>query len=271
MKRVTGRLLSLLLALAMLMSIVPIAGAAETEGVTTEEALSDAIETVSPGGTVTLGGNIDLTEKLVLPENKTFTLALGAYNITQTADGVNAINLSAGDNVTVTGSGTITSNNNGVYVPSGATLTVDGAAIKATVYNGIYNEGTVIMKNGTLTGGTDGENYYNGIYTEGTLTVNDGTIHAIYVGSGSVSVGGGTIDEKGNGDSFPADGGTLTITAGTVEGWMSPALSTTISGGTFNGSVFANQVTGGTFNGSLILNGENPSISSATINNKFSW
>ena len=241
-------------------------------GYTTLEA---AVEAVKDGETVTLLKNVSLDAKLVLPANKKFTLALDEYNITQTAD-VNAINLASGDEVIITGTGTITGNNNGVYVPSGATLTVDGATVKATVYNGIYNEGTLIFKSGAAMGGIedadDGEKYYyNGIYTENTVTVEDGTVNAVYVGNGNVTVKGGTIGKKSDGDSFPADRGNLTITAGTVEGWMSPALSTSISGGTFSGSVFANQVTGGTFNGSLTMNGTNPSVSGATINSTFTW
>lgn len=274
----TKRILSWLLTLAMVIAMMPAAVfAANTVTVSSEEALVSAVSSAEAGDTIKLTGNIDLTAKLVIPESKTFTLDLGEYNITQTAEGVNAINLTSGDKVTITGTGTITGNNNGIYVPSGAELTVNGVAIVATTYNGIYTEGTVVIDAGTLTGGSEYSEedkctyYYNGIYTEGTLTVNGGTINAIYVASGEVTVNGGNINKNSDGDSFPADGGTLRITNGTIDGWMSPNLSTTISGGIFNGSVFANQITGGTFNGQLIMTGINPSVSGATINKSFSW
>ncbi len=249
MKHITSKLLSLLLTLAMLLSMVPAAYAVDEEsgasgGITNETELEAAIDAVETGATVTLSGNVTLDDLITIPADKTFTLDLGGYSITQTKDEVNAINLSAGDNVTITGSGTITGNYNGVYVPSGATLTVNGATITST---------------------------YNGVYNEGSTTINGGTVKAVYIGSGSVTVDGGTIGTNSDGDSFPADSGTLIVTNGTVEGWMSPALSTTISGGTFNGSVFANQVAGGTFNGSLTLNGTNPSATGAAINGKFTW
>lgn len=273
--------LALLLAVLMIVSMMPVQLFAADNGTVTiintvveagtEADLISAINGSENGATIKLTGNIELTAKLVIPKNKQFTLNLGEYNITQTADGVNAINLSSGDKVTVIGTGTITGNNNGVYVPSGAELTVDGATIVATVYNGISNEGTVTLKSGELTGGTDGEFYFNGIYTKGTTTVDGGTVKGIYVDGGSVTVNGGTIAKNSDGDSFPADGGTLVITNGEIEGWMSPALTTVISGGTFSDSVFANEVTGGTFNGSLTMNGETPSITGATINSKFTW
>lgn len=241
------KVVSLLLALAMCLSVTSFAWA---DGITTKAELESAIDSAENGATITLAGNIDLTAKLVIPENKTFTLDLNGHNITQTADGVNAINLSAGDNVTITGTGIITGNNNGIYVPSGATLTITGGTIKAVAYNGIYNRGTVTVNDGMITGENHG--VYNGdswetedetgkptgsiVKYKGTLTINGGSFSSIYTDRDS-----GSVATLSNAD------------------------------GVYNGFVSATTVTGGTFNGQLILTGENPSVSGAAINKGFSW
>ena len=235
--------------------------------------LAEAVENVKGGGTVTLQTSVELKEKLVLPENKTFTLDLGKYNITQTAGGVNAINLAKGGNVTITGTGKITGNYNGVYVPSGAKLTVNGAEIEATVYNGIHNEGTTIVDSGTLTGGTDGEYYYNGIYSNcGTLTVNGGTINKIYAeNGGTATITGGTVNGR-----FYFEWTTVRVEGGSIKGDMQRGgedEGITVTGGTFDGKVFAKSVTGGTFNGALTLvnysNSKN--FQNCTINGSLAW
>ena len=136
MKR-TSRFLSLLLVFTMLVSGMPLASAAWTEGViTTEEGLINAISAAKAGDTVTLGRSIELTKELDIPTGKTFTLNLGEYKITQKADGVNAIKLSTGDVVTITGSGAITGNRQGISVQSGATLTVDLRQLASQQYKG---------------------------------------------------------------------------------------------------------------------------------------
>lgn len=265
------KVVSLLLALAMCLSVTSFAWA---DGITTEEGLVNAIDSAENGATITLTGNIDLTAKLVVPVDKTFTLDLNGHNITQTAEGVNAINLSAGDNVTITGTGTITGNNNGIYVPAGATLTVTGGTIKAVAYNGIYNEGIVFVNGGTLTGGTDGDLKYNGIYNRGTVTVNDGTItgenHGIYNGDSWE-----TEDETGKPTgSIVKYKGTLTVNGGTFSSIYNDIQSqstATINDGDFsNAAVFnATEVTGGTFNNISFASGA--TVKDATINGKISW
>ena len=263
----TKRILSCVLTLAMVIAMLPTAVfAANESGVTTEADLKAAIETVTEGGTVTLGNNIELSAKLVIPADKTFTLDLGNYNITQTAEGVNAINLSSGDNVTITGTGTITGNNNGIYVPSGAELTVNGATIKTTANNGIYNEGIVTVNSGTITGGE-----FNGIYNIGVASVNNGEIsgdiHGIYNGD--------SWEDEETGDKFVYKG-VLTVNGGTfssicTDNGSNSEATITNPNGIYNGFVSATNVTGGTFNDTLVMTGENPSVSGATINAGFSW
>lgn len=223
------KVVSLLLALAMCLSVTSFAWA---DGITTEAELKSAIENAENGATITLAGNIDLTAKLVIPADKTFTLDLNGHDITQTADGVNAINLSAGDNVTITGTGTITGNNNGIYVPSGATLTITGGEIRGE-WNAVWNEGTLNVG--------------------GTANLKDGEGYGVHCRQNSVlNVTGGTIAYIYNGE----DPYNYNYTAN-------------VSAGTITGNVVVSSVTGGTFDNLKLIGGGK--VSNATINKSFSW
>lgn len=223
------KVVSLLLALAMCLSVT---GFAWADDITTEEGLVSAIESAENGATVTLAGNIDLTAKLVVPVDKTFTLDLNGHNITQTAEGVNAINLSSGDNVTITGTGTITGNNNGIYVPAGATLTITGGEIKGE-WNAVWNEGTLNVG--------------------GTANLKDGIDYGVHCRENSVlNVTGGTITYICNGE----DPCNYNYTAN-------------VSAGTINGNAVVSSVTGGTFNSLKLIGGGK--VSNATIKKSFSW
>ncbi len=249
------KVVSLLLALAMCLSLTSFAWA--DNGITTKAELESAIDSAENGATITLAENIDLTAKLVIPAGKTFTLDLNGHDITQTGTyqwcdecgtatcenghalstyGVNAFNLSAGDNVTITdtgaGTGTITGNNNGVYVPSGATLTITGGTIKGT-WSAVWNEGTLNVG--------------------GTADLEDGNDYGVHCRENSVlNVTGGTIAYIYNGETPYNYNYTANVSAGTI------ARNAVVS-----------SVTGGTFDNLKLIGGGK--VSNATINKSFSW
>lgn len=229
----TKRILSWILTLAMVLAMLPTAVfAADTVTVSNEEALVSAVSNAAAGDTIKLSENITLTGVLQIPENKKFTLDLNKCSITQTTEGVNAINLSSGDNVTITGTGTITGNNNGIYVPSGAELTINGGEIRGE-WSAVWNEGTLNV------GGTanlkDGENYGVNCRNNSILNMTGGTISYIY------------NNEEPFNYNYVAN----------------------ISGGIINGNAVVSSITGGTFK-NVTLNGSSK-ISNAIINGTFNW
>lgn len=111
---------------------------ADGSAVTSELALRDAIAAIASEGTVTLGGNITLTQTLTITgNNKTVTLELNGNTITNngtvlrvTGDGVNLIiRDSSGDN-----SGKLVSTDNSAYVlqlQNNATAKLESGTIEA--------------------------------------------------------------------------------------------------------------------------------------------
>ena len=101
------RLLSLLLILCLCAALLPVTALAAETTVTNEEDLRTAL---SKGGTVKLGGNINLAAALEI--NNIVTLDLNGYEITRanptgSATGsINAVNIGNGGHLTLTDSTT---------------------------------------------------------------------------------------------------------------------------------------------------------------------
>ena len=154
------KLLSLLVAAAMVLSLLPMSAlAAEgTEGTMTQAALEAEIAAVPAGGTVTLTGNVDVTEPIII--TKELKLDLNGKTISNSGDIWNEaeydwslISVRAGGDLTITGSGTLQAKENDCY----AVDVMDG--------------GICTIKNGTF----------------------DGNIHAVYVREGMLVVNGGAF------------------------------------------------------------------------------
>ena len=184
------RLLSALLALCMVLTMVPAAFAvedtmndmgtdttttADDNSITTAEALKAAIDSASSEDTVTLGGDIEITETLII-NNKTITLDLNHHTIkpsddvdiwknTEKEKQWSLISIRGSSNVTITGGGTLQAKKNDSYA-------ID-----------VFDEGSkCTIENGTFVG----------------------NVHAVYVLEGSLVVNGGTfsVQQKYN-DTFP--------------------------------------------------------------------
>lgn len=205
MKHITSKLLSLLLCLAMLMSMVPAAYAAGTEGSskvvakvgqTSYATLDDALAAAEDGNTVTLLA--DTKEDVTI--NKNITLDLGGKTLTNT----NA------SKATLT-------------VAAGATATVmNGNIVGGTSFYTIQNNGTATFKDVTATAGNNDSSM---IDNYGDLTIN----------SGSYTGGQDTIKNEPNAK-LTITGGTFTLEEGTSRGFTGVVFNygtLSISGGEF--------------------------------------
>ena len=173
-----------LLLLVMLCSI----GAWAQSNPTSYDELVAAINNVSSGGTVTLGGDFAFTGEIFI--NKDVTIDLNGHSLTRTVDGtlfnVNenkhlTIRATGGGNVTNTGMG------NAFYVNNNGILTVEGGNISTSNGAAINNRGTTYIYDGTIDGHSSalsnngtmyilggtiiGDNYGNSVRNEGSLYV----------------------------------------------------------------------------------------------------
>lgn len=161
------RLLSAFLAVMMVLTMAPVAFAADgvepTDGTGSSEAapaktLQAQIDKAENGATITLNDNY--TEDITIPAGKDIILNLNDKTLTN----------SAGDTITVT---------------KGAKLTIEGAGTVDNVTNGrapLYNNGTVELNGGkyirsaeaeNTTSSSGGNSYYN-ILNHGVMTINEG-------------------------------------------------------------------------------------------------
>lgn len=262
------RVLTLLMSLCFVIGLLPcVALAAETSSVTTEANLKAAI---AQGGTVTLGGDINLTEVLTVSNNVTVVLDLNGHTLTQTGtkaryddDGseyqgpINGIN----------NEGTLTIND-----------TSEGKGGKITgTWNCIYNAGTLTINGGTYQAKNNavwnGDYYENddgeSITASGTLTINGGTFTAedwegVYNAWGNVTISGCTFGECGDYVVCNESGTTsnVTITGGSyTSGYF---YDCEITGGTFGtGCRISGEITDGSFSNCQI--GANTNISGGTF------
>lgn len=217
------RLLSLLLILCLCAALLPVTALAAETTVTNEEDLRTAL---SKGGTVKLGGNINLAAALEI--NNTVTLDLNGYEIArgEYVGVINAVNIKDGGHLTLTdssnGSGAISRFDGSVHVLAGGTFTMNGGRLLAGAASGGDNRaqgGGVLVDEGGLfvmNGGSIENCWANGdgggIYVNGTFRMTGGTIRnceaseAVYQGM------------RGNGGGvYVASSGTFEMSGGSIE------------------------------------------------------
>lgn len=129
-----------------------------TAGITTEDALKEAISAASENETITLGGSITLTAPIII--KKKITLDMAGHTFSSTQDIWNDdtaawsfISVQVNGDLTITGNGTFQTKANDCYA-----VDIQDATAKCTIENGTFV----------------------------------GNIHAIYVFEGSLFVNGGT-------------------------------------------------------------------------------
>lgn len=191
------RLLSAFLAVMMVLTMAPVAFAADDNAT-----LQSKIDEAANGSTVTL--DKDYTENIIIKSSKNITLDLGSNTLTN----------NGGDTITV---------------EQGATLTIEGNGTVDNVTNSkttVYNKGTVVLNGGTYKrskeDGVDannaGTNTFYTVLNHGKMTIN----------------GGVTIKNKGHHSSM-LENGYYDGYAASLDGVQKPEM--VINSGTFDGGL----------------------------------
>ena len=232
LKRKSKRVLSIVLAVAMIAGLFPIAAFAEVtpdkNGLVTVSTPEEFTKAISNDDVteIQLQSALTISDSISVPENKTLTIDLNGKKIDA---GTNQISLASGSELIIKdssdGTGEIsasgqTKEGTGLFLVDKATLTLNGGKFNATNNNyGVYasNGGKVIVNDGTFTagyaplagnnttgdmkfevnGGTLTANYGPAIYMPGqvNLTITNGTLNGgISLRMGQVNISGGTIN-----------------------------------------------------------------------------
>ena len=219
------RILSIVMALAMVLSLMPTALAAEEDSVVSnsivtansEEALQKAIDDARGETTIKLNAEIEVNNKITISADKNIVLDLDGNTLSAAKTGMEVINNSGEltvKNGTVAASSVGADYDMAVVNQVGASLIVaqdKGMETKLIGRSAIENHGEVIVNNGTIE--SFNRNAYWG-FPESTLTVNDGTFTSPSGSSGygravssegDVTIHGGTFysgGSSGAGDNY---------------------------------------------------------------------
>ena len=109
-----------------------------------------------------------------------------------------------------------------VFAVNSGTVTISGLTIEtgnSTVGGGIYNDGTMVLTNSTVSGNFASGVGGGGINNSGTMTINYSTVS----GNFANEVGGGILNDNS---------GTMTINSSTVSGNRAPTSLTRVAAST---------------------------------------
>ena len=152
------RLLSAFLAVMMVLTMAPVAFAADTS-VDSYDSLVEAINSASDGDTITLNGDIDVQQTLVV--TKKLTLDLAGYELYNTndlweksdADNWSLISVRGTGNLTITGNGTLPAKENDCYAvdvqDKGASVTIENGTFVGNIHAVYVHDGTAFIKGGS--------------------------------------------------------------------------------------------------------------------------
>ncbi|MBD9252859.1 S-layer homology domain-containing protein [bacterium] len=283
MKHITSKLLSLLLCLAMLMSMVPVAyaidGTVDTGegstsnikvvaevGQTSYATLAEAITAAEDDATVTLLA--DVSEDVTI--TKSITLDLGDKTLTNTSAGKATISVTGGTvtvkNGTVIGGASyynieVTKNSNADLILENVTATAGNTGSSM-----IDNWGTLTIESGTYTGGLDVVKSEEGSMLNihgGKFTLNYSTdgYTGVILNYGTATITDGEFIQ--NATSGGRWDHPQVVATGVVEGY--PAI-TKITGGTFTNNMSGEGIFRGIGNGTY----DNFEVSGGTFNEKVS-
>lgn len=221
------RLLSAFLAVMMVLTMAPVAFAADTS-VDSYDSLVEAINSASDGDTITLNGDIDVQRTLVV--TKKLTLDLAGHKLYNTKDLWDAptekdnnwslISVRENGDLTITGNGTLDAKKDDCYA-----VDVQDETAKATLENGTFVgnittvyvfEGTLVVKDGSY---SIKQLNSNGVQNQYGLTIN--CYDQNYKnGTAKVLITGGTFAHFNPVDNAAEGAGTNFATSGyeTVEG-----------------------------------------------------
>jgi len=156
------KLLSILLCLAMALSLLPTAALAEGETgttgttITTSKALAAAIANAQNGATITLTDDIKVEDTLVV--TKTLTLDLAGHTLSNDKNiwskyNWSLISVRGNGNLTITGNGTLKAKENDCYPvdvqDEGAQLTIENGTFIGNIHAVYVETGAAYIKGGT--------------------------------------------------------------------------------------------------------------------------
>lgn len=152
------RLLSAFLAVMMVLTMAPVAFAADTS-VDSYDSLVEAINSASDGDTITLNGDIDVQQTLVVTKKLTLDLAgCKLYNTNDLweksdADNWSLISVRGTGNLTITGNGTLPAKENDCYAvdvqDKGASVTIENGTFVGNIHAVYVHDGTAFIKGGS--------------------------------------------------------------------------------------------------------------------------
>ncbi len=261
--RTTKKLLSLLLALCMVVSLLPATAlAVDTESAAAETTLQGKIDAIESSGTITL--DQDYTEDITIPDGKTITLDLNGQKITNVKGHTITNNGTLIISDSVSGNGTIQNKTAGKAVvrnEPGAELTINNGTLKKELNSGsndyyiIENHGNLVTINGgTISSKSSNSSCIeNGWYTTSANTTNNAP--KLVINGGVFDGGMNTVKN----DEF----GELTINDGTFRNTLGPVVlnwnKATINNGSFTVQtakpVLANGAYGKTGIGQMTITG----------------
>lgn len=155
------RLLSAFLAVMMVLTMAPMAFAAEDTNTSVDsyDSLVEAINSASDGDTITLNGDIDVQQTLVV--TKKLTLDLAGYKLYNAndlwekldADNWSLISVRGTGNLTITGNGTLPAKKNDCYAvdvqDKGASVTIENGTFVGNIHAVYVHDGTAFIKGGS--------------------------------------------------------------------------------------------------------------------------
>lgn len=202
-----------------------------TAGITTEDALKEAISAASENETITLGGNITLTAPIIIEKKITLDMASHTFSNASNAQDIwndttaawSFISVQGNGDLTITGNGTFQTKANDCYavdVRDGATLTIENGTFVGNVHAIYVFEGSLFVHGGTY---SIQQKYTNAAQAdEFVLNCYDASRRN---GSATISVSGGSFinfdpancQAEGIATNFCADGYTTTSTTNNGE------------------------------------------------------
>lgn len=157
------RLLSAFLAVMMVLTMAPVAFAADgtnTTSVDSYEKLVQAVANASDGDTITLSSDINVTQTIAV-KDKTITLNLNDKKLDNTEDlwekpdagNWSLISVRGTGNLTITGNGTLSAKENDCYAvdvqDKGASVTIENGTFVGNIHAVYVQEGTAFIKGGS--------------------------------------------------------------------------------------------------------------------------
>ncbi len=230
MRKLSRKILSALLTLAMFVSLIPVgaapaqaaetkatAGDFEVEGDTSGYSYTNGVLTVNDGANITIsmanGATTPTSDRIVIAQNATATITLNNVYITPTdagtSDGYSGIDLGNGATLNLTLSDDSTNEINGgtsttglpgpgIHLPAGSTLTINGSG-SLEVHGASGNTKGSVGIGGMGSSGYAGGACGNVLILGGTIKVHGGT-PTYSMGKQPVDIGGGDSDMQKGGD-----------------------------------------------------------------------